>query len=59
MKGCKEYYEYVLEELERTDIDNISIHGKMPEKCIDYFKKRGISVEYEPMGYIHFKRVIE
>ena len=52
---CKDYYDYVIRQLERVGGGNISIYGKMPKRCIGYFERRGIKVTKELFGYIKFE----
>ena len=53
--SCKEYYDYVVRQLERIGGDNIGIYGDMPKRCWDYFKRRGIKVTKGRLGYLEFK----
>ena len=55
--SCKDYYEYVMRQLERVGEGNISIYGDMPKKCWDYFKRRGIRVTKGLWGYLKFEKV--
>ena len=51
---CKDYYDYVIRQLERVGGNNIAIYGKMPKRCFKYFERRGIKVTKELFGYIRF-----
>jgi len=55
--SCKDYYDYVVKQLERVGGGNISIYGDMPKKCWDYFKRRGIKVTKELLGYLKFEEI--
>lgn len=56
MKKCKEYYDYVMKQFDRVPLNNVSIHGDMPKRCLAYFERRGIKVRREPLGYLNFLR---
>ena len=55
--SCKEYYDYVMKQLKRVGGNNIAIYGDMPKRCWDYFKRRGIKVSKEPLGWLRFKEI--
>ena len=51
---CAEMFAYVMKTLTRVGGGNVSIYGKLPDRCVPYFEQRGLRVIRKPFGYTKF-----